>query len=315
MTYLPAIEVVVAVITRSNGSFLLVRRPEGKPYAGYWEFPGGKIEPGESREHALNRELMEELGIHIELAYPWIARVFTYAHATVRLYFYKVVKWHGELHAYEKQELSWQFVDEVKVTPMLPANVPVLRALALPAVYVITNTAELGVQASLLQIENFIKQGSRLVQIREKKMTKDKLRVFAYEVVELTRRHGAQALLNDDISLSKEIGMDGVHLSSVQLMDLSVRPNISLCGASCHNAEELFHAEQLNIDFVVLGPVLPTLSHPGVAPLGWRKFAALIRDYPLPVYALGGLRLEDLTTALEHGGQGIAMMRGGKVES
>ena len=135
---------------------------------------------------------MEELGIHIELAYPWITRVFTYEHATVRLYFYKVVKWHGELHAYEKQELSWQFVDEVKVTPMLPANVPVLRALALPSVYVITNTAELGVQASLLQIENSIKQGSRLVQIREKKMTKDKLRVFAYEVIELTRRHGAQ---------------------------------------------------------------------------------------------------------------------------
>ncbi len=310
MTYLPVIEVVVAVITRSNGSFLLARRLEGKPYAGYWEFPGGKIEHGESREYALNRELMEELGIHIELAYPWITRVFTYEHATVRLYFYKVVKWHGELHAYEKQELSWQFVDEVKVTPMLPANVPVLRALALPSVYVITNTAELGVQASLLQIENSIKQGSRLVQIREKKMTKDKLRVFAYEVIELTRRHGAQALLNEDISLSKEIGMDGVHLSSAQLMDLSIRPNISLCGASCHNAEELFHAEQLNIDFVVLGPVLPTLSHPEVAPLGWRKFGALIRDYPLPVYALGGLSLEDLTTALEHGSQGIAMMRG-----
>ena len=71
-----------------------------------------------------------------------------------------------------------------------------------------------------------------------------------------------KALLNEDISLSKEIGMDGVHLSSAQLMDLSIRPNISLCGASCHNAEELFHAEQLNIDFVVLGPVLPTLSHP-----------------------------------------------------
>jgi 8-oxo-dGTP diphosphatase len=310
MTYLPVIEVVVAVITRSNSSFLLARRPEGKPYAGYWEFPGGKIEHGESREHALKRELMEELGIHIELAYPWITRVFTYAHATVRLYFYKIVKWHGELHAYEKQELSWQFMDEVKVTPMLPANVPVLRALALPSVYVITNTSELGVQASLLQIENSIKRGSRMVQIREKKMTKDKLRVFAHEVVELTRRYGAQALLNDDISLSKEIGMDGVHLSSVQLMDLSIRPNTSLCGASCHNAEELFHAEQLDIDFVGLGPVLPTLSHPGAAPLGWRKFSALIRDYPLPVYALGGLRLEDLTTALEHGSQGIAMMRG-----
>ena len=273
-------------------------------------FPGGKVEPGESRLHALNRELMEELGIHIELAYPWITRVFTYAHATVRLYFYKLVKWHGELRAYENQELFWQFASEIRVAPMLPANVPVLRALNLPSVYIITNAAELGVQVSLTQIESSFQQGSRLVQVREQVMIKDELRVFAHEVVRLAHRHGAQVLVNNDVELYREIGMDGVHFSSVQLMGLSSHPNINLCGASCHNAEELFHAEQLGMDFVVLGPVLPTLSHPGAAPLGWRKFAALIHDFSLPVYALGGLRLEDLTTAWEHGGHGIAMMRG-----
>ena len=310
MSHLPVIEVAVAVITRSDGSFLLARRPEGKPYAGYWEFPGGKVEPGESSLHALNRELMEELGIHIELAYPWITRVFTYAHATVRLYFYKLVKWHGELHAYENQELFWQSAGEVGVVPMLPANVPVLRALNLPPVYIITNAAELGVQVSLMQIESSFQQGSRLVQVREQVMIKDELRAFAHQVVELAHRHGAQVLVNDDVELSREIGVDGVHFSSVQLMGLSSRPNTNWCGASCHNSEELFHAEQLGMDFVVLGPVLPTLSHPGSAPLGWRKFAALIHDFSLPVYALGGLRLEDLTTAWEHGGHGIAMMRG-----
>ncbi len=310
MSHLPVIEVAVAVITRSDGSFLLARRPEGKPYAGYWEFPGGKVEPGESSLHALNRELMEELGIHIELAYPWITRVFTYAHATVRLYFYKLVKWHGELYAYENQELFWQSAGEVGVAPMLPANVPVLRALNLPPVYIITNAAELGVQVSLMQIESSFQQGSRLVQVREQVMIKDELRAFAHQVVELAHRHGAQVLVNDDVELSREIGVDGVHFSSVQLMGLSSRPNTNWCGASCHNSEELFHAEQLGMDFVVLGPVLPTLSHPGSAPLGWRKFAALIHDFSLPVYALGGLRLEDLTTAWEHGGHGIAMMRG-----
>jgi len=310
MSHLPVIEVAVAIITRSDGSFLLVRRPEGKPYAGYWEFPGGKVEPGESSLHALNRELMEELGIHIELAYPWITRVFTYAHATVRLYFYKLVKWHGELHAYENQELFWQSAGAVGVAPMLPANVPVLRALNLPPVYIITNAAELGVQVSLMQIESSFQQGSRLVQVREQVMIKDELRAFAHQVVELAHRHGAQVLVNDDVELSREIGMDGVHFSSVQLMGLSSRPNTNWCGASCHNSEELFHAEQLGMDFVVLGPVLPTLSHPGAASLGWKKFAALIHDFSLPVYALGGLRLEDLITAWEHGGHGIAMMRG-----
>jgi 8-oxo-dGTP diphosphatase len=310
MSHLPVIEVAVAIITRSDGSFLLARRPEGKPYAGYWEFPGGKVEPGESSLHALNRELMEELGIHIELAYPWITRVFTYAHATVRLYFYKLVKWHGELHAYENQELFWQSAGAVGVAPMLPANVPVLRALNLPPVYIITNAAELGVQVSLMQIESSFQQGSRLVQVREQVMIKDELRAFAHQVVELAHRHGAQVLVNDDVELSREIGMDGVHFSSVQLMGLSSRPNTNWCGASCHNSEELFHAEQLGMDFVVLGPVLPTLSHPGAASLGWKKFAALIHDFSLPVYALGGLRLEDLITAWEHGGHGIAMMRG-----
>ncbi|MBA2484433.1 MAG: NUDIX domain-containing protein, partial [Nitrosomonas sp.] len=78
---------------RPDGSFLLARRPEGKPYPGYWEFPGGKIETGESPLAALERELQEELGIHITLAYPWITRVFTYTHATVRLHFFRVTTW------------------------------------------------------------------------------------------------------------------------------------------------------------------------------------------------------------------------------
>ena len=305
----PIIDVAAAVIIRPDGSFLLARRPEGKPYAGYWEFPGGKVEPDESLPHALRRELLEELGIQVEHAYPWITRVFTYTHATMRLRFYRVVKWHGEPHPHEKQELSWQSIEHVVVEPMLPANAPVLRALGLPPVYAITNAAELGVQLSLKQMESALQQGLRLVQVREKGMTRGELRAFAGAVVALAHRHGARVLVNGDVGLSREIDADGVHFPSAQLMNLASRPDIGWCGASCHNAEELFHAEQLAMDFVVLGPVLPTLSHPGLPALGWQKFAMLIRDYPLPVYALGGLRREDLITAWKHGGHGIAMMR------
>ena len=112
--------------------------------------------------------------------------------------------------------------------------------------------------------------------------------------------------------LSRQLGADGVHLTGPQLMTLPERPDqeYGWCGASCHNVEELDQAEKLGLDFVVLGPVLPTLSHPGIKPLGWQKFAALIRHYPLPVYALGGLKLDDLVVAQELGAHGVAMMRG-----
>lgn len=307
---IPVIEVVVAVIIKSDRSFLLARRPESKPCGGYWEFPGGKIEPGESRPHALNRELMEELGIQIELSYPWITLVYTYPHATVRLFFYRIEKWYGEPYAKENQELSWQFADDIKVSPMLPTNVPVLRALSLPLVYQITNAADLGVEDTLIKLENSFQQGTKLVQIREPTMIKNDLRLFAHKVVELAHYYDVKVLMNGDTELSREIGVDGVHFSSSQLMAATSRPEANLCGASCHNVEELFQAERLDMDFVVLGPVLATLSHPGATPIGWRKFAEIIRDFPLPVYALGGMKLEDLTTSWEHGAHGIAMIRG-----
>ena len=306
----PIVEVVAAIITRPDGSFLLASRPEGKPYPGYWEFPGGKVEAGESLHHALSRELQEELSIQTIIAYPWITRIFSYDHATVRLHFFRVTKWHGELQPRENQTLSWQTADDISVTPVLPANAPILRALLLPSVYAITHAEEIGIDTSITTLTHALQHGLRLIQVREKNMAKDQLRTFSREVITLAQTYDAKVLINGDIEFSSELGADGVHLTSSQLMNLSKRPETDWCGASCHNAEALFHAEQLGVDFVVLGPVLPTLTHPGISSLGWRKFASLIKDYSLPVYALGGLCSEDLTTALEHGGHGIAMMRG-----
>ncbi len=309
---IPIVEVVAAVILRPDGQFLLTQRPSGKVYAGYWEFPGGKVEPDESLLHALERELWEELGIHVVHAQPWITRIFTYAHATVRLHFFRVVEWQGEVLPREEQGLSWQWPHQVAVSPVLPANGPILQSLLLPPVYAITRAAEIDVEAALQQIERALQNGLRLLRIREKHMPPDVLHDFAKTVLKLAHPHQAKVLINGDLELARKIGADGVHLTSAQLMTLSSRPDPSyrLCGASCHNAEELFAAEQLGLDFAVLGPVQPTLSHPGLSPLGWRRFASLIRDYPLPVYALGGLHREDLPIAQEMGAHGIAMMRG-----
>jgi len=255
---------------------------------------------------------MEELGIQIELAYPWVTRVHTYSHQTVRLFFYRVEKWYGHPYAHEGQDLSWQMADNIRVSPMLPTSVSILKALSLPSVYQITNAAELGVKGALNALENLFKRGIKIIQIREPAMKKSELRLFAYQVVEIAHSYDVKVLMNGDARLSREFGMDGIHLTSVELMAATSRPEANLCGASCHNTEELFQADRLNIDFVVLGPVSPTLSHPEVVPIGWRRFSILIRDFSLPVYALGGMWLEDLTIAWEHGGHGVAMMRGRK---
>lgn len=308
----PVVEVVAAVIMRPDGRFLLARRPEGKVYSGYWEFPGGKVEKNESLLHALERELWEELGIHVRHAHAWITRIFTYSHATVRLHFFRVVEWDGELSSREKQDLSWQLPHQVEVSPVLPANGPILQALLLPPVYAITRASEIGIEPALKQIEQALQGGLRLLQIREKQMAPDALREFSRQALVLARAYRATVLINGDAELARETGADGVHYTSSQLMAMSSRPDpvYGLCGASCHNAEELFAAEQLGLDFAVLGPVQSTLSHPGLSPLGWRRFAALIRGYSLPVYALGGLQPEDLPIAREMGAHGIAMMRG-----
>ena len=123
------VEVAVGVLIRPDGHFLLTSRPPGKVYAGYWEFPGGKIEPGESVVQALQRELHEEIGIHIENATPWQVETMDYPHALVRLNFCKVFAWQGELEMREGQSFAWQCLP-VQVSPVLPGTLPVLRWLA-----------------------------------------------------------------------------------------------------------------------------------------------------------------------------------------
>ena len=119
------VEVAVGVLVRADGSFLLTSRPEGKVFAGYWEFPGGKLEPGESVDAALRRELHEEIGVTIGAAHPWRVTEFDYPHARVRLHFCKVFDWSGDLHMREGQQMCWETLP-VRSAPLLPGTLPVL---------------------------------------------------------------------------------------------------------------------------------------------------------------------------------------------
>ena len=300
------VEVAAAVIERPDGSFLLAQRPVGKVYAGWWEFPGGKVEVGEPAERALARELREELGIDVRVAYPWITRVHVYEHATVRLNFFRVTEWAGEPRGRENQAFLWQRLDAPLASPMLPANAPVLASLALPLEYAITDAQALGAAEQLALVEARMKGGLRLVQVRDKDHW-ERSRLI-YVVTSMARQYGAKVLVHGGPAA------DGIHFSAGQLLTLRGRPkggpNCTLMAASCHTVEELGHAMAIGLDFVVLGPVKATSSHPGAHLLGWDGFRQIAEGASIPVYAIGGLKPEDLDAARRAGAHGLAMISG-----
>lgn len=311
----PITEVAAAVMLRGDpatSEFLLAQRPPGKVYAGYWEFPGGKVEAGESARQALQRELQEELGVTVEQAWPWVCCEFSYPHATVRLRFFRVNAWHGEVAPIEHSAMVWLPSGvPAGVGPILPANHPILRALALPPEYALTNAAENGVEAELARLDQALMRGLHLIQVRDKSLSARARGDFARAVIRLAARHQrAMVLLNDDQELARAVGAHGLHLSSRRLWQTARRPDFALVAASCHTAADLARAAALQLDFTVLGPVLPTLSHPQASGIGWPGFARLVERSPLPVYALGGMQPEWLNTARDSGGHGIALMRG-----
>ena len=309
------VQVAVAIIQQADGQFLMASRPTGKGWAGWWEFPGGKIEASETPEQGLSRELEEELGITPTKTQAWLTRRFDYPAThdsvakTVKLHFYFVTEWQGTLEAKEGQQLSWQTPANITVSPVLPANAPIMHALALPTIYAITNLHEMGEQAFISALESQLKQGLKLIQIREKQLAAADLVHFAKKVITLAAKYKAKVLINSDFELARQLGADGVHFTSAQLLALQQKPADLMVAASCHDAFELAHVEKLGLDFVVLSPVKTTKSHDDAVPLGWHNFAQMIENCNLPVYALGGMCKSDLPHALQCGARGVAMQR------
>ena len=309
--------VILRHLENAHGAeYLLAQRPPGKAYAGYWEFPGGKIEPGESFAEALVRELQEELGITVTAMTPWITRHFVYPHARVEIRFFRVTAWTGDLHPHEHTDTAWletrgmaggKDLEQMPVSPVLPANMPILRALALPPVYALTNASAAGVDAELARIA---RARPMLVQVREKTLSASDRRAFAQQVVDVVHGYGGHVLLNGCADDALAVGADGVQLTSAALMACEERPDLPLVFASCHTTAELLKASRLGLDAVVLGSIKSTPTHPDQAPLGWEEFARMIEGCALPVYAIGGMTAADVAEAQALGAQGVAMLRG-----
>lgn len=309
------VQVSVAILMKPDGEYLLASRPNGKGWAGWWEFPGGKIEASETPEHALIRESQEELGITPTQIQPWIKRRYDYpathdAEAkTVLLHFFFVHTWQGELTAREGQQFAWQHPRKLNVSPVLPANAPIMQALSLPPVYAISNVSEMGESAFLQGLKQQLDQGLQLLQIREPQLNDTALAKLSEQVLKLCAPYDCRCLLNGSPEQALQLGYQGVHLNSQRLVALTQKPYTLLVGASCHDAEQLQKAQTLQLDFALLSPVLPTKSHPEAPGLGWEKFAEMLSGLETPVYALGGMHLEHLSQAQSCGARGIAMQR------
>lgn len=314
------VDVAVGVIIRPDGQVLLGQRPPGKPYAGWWEFPGGKVEAGENVHQALARELLEELGLEVHDSAPWLVREHAYEHAYVRLHFRRVTRFEGEPQSREGQAFTWSHPNEASVEPLLPATVPLMRLLSLPDTYGISCASLIGVDAFVEQLGLVLPQRSILLQLREPDMPDIQFADLFSRTLDLCRRHGSPLLVNSCHPVAYWDRADGVHLRSADIdqcpgtmtgSDGAGQANrLNWIAASCHNASELSRAAALGVDFVTLSPVRKTLSHPLAKPLGWEQFESLALRARLPVYALGGLHQADLAKANAAGAHGIAMIRG-----
>ena len=308
------IHVVAGVIRDARGHVLLAQRTQARDLAGLWEFPGGKVEPGEAPASALARELHEELGIEAVPGAPVIRVPQRYPDKRLVLDVHEVAH-RGTPRGLEGQALAWVAPADLPGYPMPPADRPVVAALLQPAQYLVT-PAPIDEASWLAGLEAALAGGVRRVQLRAPGFDPAAWTRLAGAAAERCRAAAADVLVNGDAALATRLRV-GLHLRAAQLREAGiatamarVRMQGGTVAASCHDAADLQRAAALGCDFVVLGAVLPTPSHPGIAGMGWDGFAALREDCDLPIYAIGGLGRDDIATARAHGAQGIAAIRG-----
>lgn len=296
--------VAAAVVDDGQGRILISQRPGHVHQGSLWEFPGGKLEAGETAETGLKRELHEELGITVQAARPLIRVYHAYPDKPVLLDVWRVTRYSGEPAGLEGQPIDWVAVDELGNRAFPAADAPILKALTLPETYLITPEPD---AQFLAKLEQALARGISLVQLRAKALSYADYKALVPEVLAVCRTANARLLLNADPQLAQELDADGVSLSSARLMALAERPvGLELIAASCHTQAEVEHACALGLDFVAVSPVQETRSHPGAAVLGFDGLRALTELATVPVYALGGMSRSDLDKAFNHGAQGIA---------
>lgn len=301
------VDVAVAVISNHCGEVLVSFRHASLHQGNLWEFPGGKIEQGESVEAALRREVQEELGLQILQSHPFKTIRHDYPDKSVRLHVRRVISWEGATVGLEGQEIAWMRIADLDSLKFPAANAPIVKALQLPACLAITpQLATLDELHAL--IVHFLNQGVRCIQLRQPQLGRsDYLDWFRLTNPICTSRNAILMFSGDPTDFAQSTAR-AFHANSSWLRILQERPvpaNV-LFSTSCHNLEELTMAASLDADLTLLSPVRTTSKYPAGLELGWSGFANLVGQANMPVYALGGLELSDLEIARQNGASGIS---------
>jgi len=309
------LQVAVGVVKNNEGQVLISLRDKFLHQGGLWEFPGGKIESEETAEQALVRELKEELAISVLAATPLITIKHQYPDLSVQLNVFLVEHFSGDAKSCEGQLFKWVNPAELANHAFPAANQPIITAAQLPPYYAILDDADESLL--LINLQRILARGIKLIQLRLKTLPPETIEKFVGQAYPLCKQQGASLLINSAVNNAENLAVDGIHLTSRHLMSATQRPALprnaseqaQWVAASCHNLQELQHAQAIGIDFVVLAPVLATKTHPETGPLGWEQFAKLISNINIPVYALGGLSESDLDVGRQAGAQGVAAIR------
>ena len=301
------IHVAVGVVFDQSGRILIARRPDHLHQGGLWEFPGGKVDKGETVEEALFRELLEEVGIKIGKTDNLIQIEHDYGDKQVILDVLKVTDFSGEAHGRENQAVKWVDLAELCNYDFPAANRGIINAIRLPPYYMITGEY-LELSAYITAIDKAVRKGVSLIQFRAKHLEPNTYVDFANKLLERYQESKTNIILNSTLDIFQNTKAAGLHLSSKALYDFESRPidYKKLLSASVHNQHELEKALRLEADFIVVSPVKKTTSHPEAVPIGWERLGALVKCANCPVYALGGLALNDIEKSIAFGAKGIA---------
>ena len=289
----PRTRVAVGVLVRGDGAVLLGRRPPGKPYAGYWEFPGGKIEDGETVEQALARELREELDLRIAPSLPWVVTEYDYPHARVRLYFQRVFAWSGAPRPLEGQRLCFAMPADAAPSPLLPAAEAPWRWLGLPALCAFSPGTARDAAAALAWLEDALARGLRLVLWHEPVLDEAQAADALQACAARARAFGAIFVAEPEAAGAGRL------LSCEALQQATVRPAAEWLGARVRDRADLLKAAALGCDFAVAAE---PCAAGGVAP------RELCRDSPVPLYVARPPSAANLERCRREGAHGIALL-------